>query len=206
MGLFVSFEGIDGSGKSTITKVVADYFKSKKEPVMLTREPGGNMIAEKIREIILDNENNTMDDRTEALLYAASRRQHLIEKVLPALDKGKLVICDRFVDSSIAYQGYGREIGPKEVLEINKFAIENHMPDLTIFLDVKLEVGLGRVDTRGEADRLENAGEAFFKRVYNGYQEILKENKDRIVIVDASRSIDEVAKDVIEIIEKRWLV
>lgn len=203
MGLFISLEGIDGSGKSTITALVKDHFEALNQPIIVTREPGGNVIAEKIRDIILDKDNHTMDDRTEALLYAASRRQHLIEKILPALDEGKLVVCDRFVDSSIAYQGYGREIGAQAVKDINAFAIEGHMPTLTIFLDVDLEVGLSRVDTRGEMDRLETSGKDFFERVYNGYQEIMADN-ERVVKVDANRELEAVVKDVIEIIESRW--
>ncbi len=203
MGLFISLEGIDGSGKSTITALVKDHFEALNQPIIVTREPGGNVIAEKIRDIILDKDNHTMDDRTEALLYAASRRQHLIEKILPALDEGKLVVCDRFVDSSIAYQGYGREIGAQAVKDINAFAIEGHMPTLTIFLDVDLEVGLSRVDTRGEMDRLETSGRDFFERVYNGYQEIMADN-ERVVKVDANRELEAVVKDVIEIIESRW--
>lgn len=203
MGLFISLEGIDGSGKSTIAALVKDHFEALNQPIIVTREPGGNVIAEKIRDIILDNDNHTMDDRTEALLYAASRRQHLIEKILPALDEGKLVVCDRFVDSSIAYQGYGREIGAQAVKDINAFAIEGHMPTLTIFLDVDLEVGLSRVDTRGEMDRLETSGRDFFERVYNGYQEIMTDN-ERVVKVDANRELEAVVKDVIEIIESRW--
>lgn len=203
MGLFISLEGIDGSGKSTITALVKDHFEALNQPIIVTREPGGNVIAEKIRDIILDKDNHTMDDRTEALLYAASRRQHLIEKILPALDEGKLVVCDRFVDSSIAYQGYGREIGAQAVKDINAFAIEGHMPTLTIFLDVDLEVGLSRVDTRGEMDRLETSGKDFFERVYNGYQEIMDDN-ERVVKIDANRELEAVVKDVIEIIESRW--
>lgn len=200
--LFISFEGIDGSGKSTITEYVYNYFLKKGVDVLLTREPGGIEIAEKIRELILDPNNETMDDKTEALLYAASRRQHLIEKILPALDKGALVLCDRFVDSSIAYQGYGRQIGPKAVLEMNLFAIENHMPTLTFFLDVPLEVGLGRVNKRKELDRLEVSGNDFFQRVYDGYQEIIQ-NNDRIQVIDASRSIETIGNEIITKIEMR---
>lgn len=204
MSLFVSFEGIDGSGKTTITKYLYDYFLNKGVLVMLTREPGGNEIAEKIRNIVLDPNNVTMDDRTEALLYAASRRQHLIEKVLPALEKGTLVLCDRFVDSSIAYQGYGRGIGANEVLSINLFAIDNHMPDITFFLDIDLETSLSRVDHRGEADRLEQSGMDFFKRVYNGYQEIIKTTaQERIQVIDANRSVEAIAQDIIGRIEER---
>lgn len=201
-GLFISFEGIDGSGKSTITQEIYDYFKKKQVDVMLTREPGGNQIAEKIRDLILDINNNTMDDRTEALLYAASRRQHLVEKILPAMDQGTLVICDRFVDSSIAYQGYGRQIGAKEVLDINLFAIDTHMPDMTFFLDVDIETGLSRVSERTEQDRLETAGNAFFQRVYDGYQEIIKDN-DRIIVINGDNTIENISNEIIAIIESK---
>jgi len=204
MSMFVSFEGIDGSGKSTITNYVYEYFINKNKEVIITREPGGNEIAEKIRGLILDPEHDTMDDKTEALLYAASRRQHLVEKILPALDEGKLVLCDRFIDSSIAYQGYGRQLGAKAVMDINLFAIEDHLPDITFFLDIDLKTSLDRVNKRDELDRLEGAGLDFFERVYEGYQEIVKENS-RIVMIDATRSIEDVGDEIIEIIEKRWL-
>lgn len=205
MGLFISFEGIDGSGKSTITNLVYEYFLEKNTNVMLTREPGGNIIAEKIRELILDPINDTMDDRTEALLFAASRRQHLVEKILPALKEKTLVICDRFIDSSIAYQGYGKELGAEEVMEINKFAIESHMPKFTIFLDVDVKTGLSRVGTRDTLDRLEESGNDFFHRVYNGYQEIIKDNP-RIIVVDGTRDVETVTKEVIKIIEERMML
>lgn len=202
--MFVSFEGIDGSGKSTITNYVYEYFINKNQEVIMTREPGGNKIAEKIRGLILDPKHDTMDDKTEALLYAASRRQHLVEKILPALDEGKLVLCDRFIDSSIAYQGYGRQLGAKAVIDINLFAVEDHLPDITFFLDIDLKTSLDRVNKRDELDRLEGSGLDFFERVYDGYQKIVKENS-RIVVIDAMRSVEEVGDEIIEIIEKRWL-
>lgn len=202
--MFISFEGIDGSGKSTITKIVYERLEAKYGNVILTREPGGNKIAEKIRDLILDPNNETMDDRTEALLFAASRRQHLIEKIVPALDEGKLVICDRFVDSSIAYQGYGRQIGAKEVAEINHFAIEHHMPELTFFLDVSVEVGLGRIGKRDELDRLETAEIDFFNRIYDGYQTIIKDNP-RFVVIDGTKSIEDISQEIIEHIESKWI-
>lgn len=202
--MFVSFEGIDGSGKSTITNYVYEYFINKNQEVIMTREPGGNKIAEKIRGLILDPKHDTMDDKTEALLYAASRRQHLVEKILPALDEGKLVLCDRFIDSSIAYQGYGRQLGAKAVIDINLFAVEDHLPDITFFLDIDLKTSLDRVNKRDELDRLEGSGLDFFERVYDGYQKIVKENS-RIVVIDATRSVEEVGDEIIEIIEKRWL-
>ena len=147
-GLFITFEGNDGSGKTTISKKVYEALLEKNYPVIYTREPGGIEIAEKIRTIILDPNHTAMDARCEALLYAASRRQHLIEKVLPALETGKIVLCDRFIDSSLAYQGIGRGIGIDEVLKINQFAIESYMPDATFFLRVSLETGMQRVNAR----------------------------------------------------------
>lgn len=201
MTLFVSFEGPEGSGKTTITKIVSEYFEAKKQPVLCTREPGGIPISEKIRALILDPEHKEMDDRTEALLYAASRRQHLIEKIQPALNEGKLVICDRFIDSSLAYQGYARGIGIDAVWDINMFAIDGFLPDLTIFLDVNPEEGLERIGVRGYKDRLELEGNVFHDKVYHGYQEVIRRFPDRIKIVDAHQSIDAVAADVIAIIE-----
>lgn len=201
MTLFVSFEGPDGSGKTTITKIVSEYFEKKNQPVLCTREPGGIRISEKIRELILDPEHEEMDDRTEALLYAASRRQHLIEKIKPALGRGELVICDRFVDSSLAYQGYARGIGIDDVWDINMFAIDGFLPDLTIFLDLKPEEGLKRIGVRGYKDRLELEGDVFHEKVYQGYQEVIRRFPNRIKIVDAAQSIEDVAADVIKIIE-----
>lgn len=201
MGLFITFEGPDGSGKTTLTTRLATYLENNNKKVMLTREPGGIGISEKIREIILDPKNDKMDDRSEALLYAASRRQHLIEKVLPALKEDKIVLCDRFVDSSLAYQGYARGIGIEEVLKINLFAIENNMPDLTIFIDVDPLVGLSRVGNRGEKDRLELAGDSFHSRVYQGYQEVVKMYPERIKVVDGNGTVDEVFERVLKIVE-----
>lgn len=191
-GLFITFEGNDGSGKTTISTKVYEALKEEGYPVIYTREPGGIDIAEQIRSVILDPRNTAMDARTEALLYAASRRQHLMEKVLPALEKGQIVLCDRFVDSSLAYQGVGREIGIEEVLRINEFAIEGHMPDATIFLSVSLSTGLKRVASRGNLDRLDKESEAFHKRVAKGYDIIKERFADRMVIVNAEAQIEEV--------------
>ncbi len=203
MKLFVTLEGPEGSGKTTVAKVVYDYFKNKGVEAMLTREPGGIPISEKIRDIILDPENSNMDDRTEALLYAASRRQHLAQKVLPALERGELVICDRFIDSSLAYQGYARGLGIDEVLEINQFAIDHQMPDLTLYLDVPFEVGMERIGVRGYKDRLELAGDDFHYKVFKGYQEVWRRYPERIVRIDATDTPEAVAKAVIAEIEKR---
>lgn len=201
-GLFISLEGPDGSGKTTVTSLLYQRLLEKGIACIHTREPGGIEIAEKIRQIILDPENTQMDARTEALLYAASRRQHLIQKVLPALNAGQIVLCERFIDSSLAYQGYGRQIGFDAVYELNLFAIENHFPDLTIYLDVSEEVGLKRIESRLEKDRLDMESLAFHHLVNEGYAEVLRRFKDRIKIVDASKPLDEVVENCLTIIEK----
>ncbi|MXQ72622.1 dTMP kinase [Clostridiaceae bacterium DONG20-135] len=197
-GLFITFEGNDGAGKTTISKLVYERMLDKGYPVIYTREPGGIKIAEQIRKVILDPENIEMDAKTEALLYAASRRQHLIEKVLPAIEQGKIVLCDRFIDSSLAYQGVGRQLGIKEVFEINQFAIEGHMPDATVFLSLPPETGLSRIKSRAFKDRLDQETESFHQRVALGYEQILKQFAERMHIVDASQSIDKVAEQAYE--------
>ncbi|MEG1475513.1 MAG: dTMP kinase [Longicatena sp.] len=191
-GLFITFEGNDGSGKTTISKMAYEKLKEMGYDVVYTREPGGIDIAEQIRHVILDPKNTAMDARCEALLYAASRRQHLVEKVLPALAENKIVLCDRFVDSSLAYQGIGRGIGIDEVYQINEFAIEGHLPQATIFLSVSVETGLARVLTRGNQDRLDKESTQFHKRVREGYDIIKEKFKERMYIVDANQGIEEV--------------
>ena len=147
-GLFITFEGPEGAGKTTVISKLYDRLKAEGRQVVLTREPGGIRIAEKIRTVILDTDNIEMDAKTEALLYAAARRQHLVEKVIPALNNGAIVLCDRFIDSSLAYQGYARGLGIDEVLKINQFAIGNTMPDLTVFFDINPAEGLSRIATK----------------------------------------------------------
>ena len=203
--MFITFEGPDGAGKSTIIKLVHEKLLQDGFNIVLTREPGGTPIAEKIRDIILDNSNQALDARTEALLYAASRRQHLVEKIWPALKEGKIVLCDRFLDSSLAYQGGGRNLGVENVLNINLFATENTYPDLTLFFDVSPEIGLARVskDKKRVADRLDNENENFHDKVYKTFKEIIEQNKNRIVVIDASKSIDEVVETTYKIIKER---
>lgn len=202
-GKFITFEGPDGSGKTTISKIVYEYFSSLGYKVLLTREPGGIDISEQIRNIILDKKNITMDARTEALLYAAARRQHLVEKIKPALENDYIIICDRFVDSSLAYQGVARNIGIDEVYQMNLFAIDDFMPDATIFFDIPYELGLQRINSnqRGK-DRLDLESSDFHKKVYDGYMIICEKYSDRIIKIDASKPIDDVSKQAIEIIEK----
>ena len=196
--MFITFEGPDGSGKSSVIKKVYEDLTQKGYSIILTREPGGTPISEKIRDIILDNNNTNLDARTEALLYAASRRQHLVEKIRPALKEGKIVLCDRFLDSSLAYQGGGRHLGIGNVLNINLFATENTYPDITFFFDVSPEIGLTRVshDKKRVADRLDKETEGFHDTVYESFQEVIKRYPKRFYVIDASKSLDEVIFNV----------
>lgn len=203
--MFITFEGPDGSGKSTVIKKVYEKLINDGYPIILTREPGGTPVAEKIRNVILDNDNTALDARTEALLYAASRRQHLVEKIWPALREGKIVLCDRFLDSSLAYQGGGRHLGIENVLNVNLFATENTYPDLTLFFNISPEEGLKRVsaDKKRVADRLDNENENFHHDVYNAFLKVVNDNKNRIVVIDATKSVDEVVDSAYKIIKDR---
>ncbi len=195
-GMFITFEGPDGSGKTTVSTAVTERLIKEGYQVQYTREPGGSDIAEQIRKVILDPKNTKMDARTEALLYAASRRQHLVEIVLPALEKGITIISDRFIDSSLAYQGCGRQIGIDEVYRINQFAVEGRMPDKTIFLNVSAETGLERINAnRDYLDRLDQESKDFHDRVYQGYQKVIDMYRDRMIILDASKKPEEVIED-----------
>jgi len=202
IGKFITFEGNDGCGKTTISTRVYETLKQEGYDVIYTREPGGIRIAEKIRSIILDPEHTEMDGRCEALLYAAARRQHLIEKVVPALKEGKIVICDRFVDSSLAYQGVARGLGIDEVFRINEFAIDDHMPDATIFLKVSLEVGLSRISGRGEKDRLDQESEKFHILVAKGYEEVVKRDPKRIHVINAEPDEETVFKNTYALVKE----
>ena len=202
-GLFISFEGPDGSGKTTCSKGVYERLKNEGYDVIYTREPGGIDIAEQIRNVILDPNNTKMDARCEALLYAASRRQHLIEKIIPAINQGKIVICDRFIDSSLAYQGYGREIGIEDVLKINQFSIEGYFPDLTIYYDIDPQSGLNRIASRKNLDRLDVESLNFHNRVHQGYQIVCQMFPDRIKVIDASKSKQEVSEQTYQLIKEK---
>jgi dTMP kinase len=203
-GLFITVEGPEGAGKSTIIKKMADELIGKGHEVVLTREPGGISIAEEIREVILNPDHTEMDERTEALLYAAARRQHLAEKVIPALENGRIVLCDRFLDSSLAYQGYARGIGMDEVYSINKFAIEDTMPDITLYFDVEPEVGLQRISKHKgrEVNRLDLEALDFHERVREGYLMLLEQFPDRIKKIDAGLAFDEVYKTAFNLVEE----
>ena len=207
-GIFITIEGPDGSGKTTaLQQVVPRLQQEMNRKVVATREPGGSPIAEKIRSLILDPSHTDMDSRTEALLYAASRRQHLIEKVLPVLESGDVIFCDRFVDSSIAYQGYARGIGEEGIREINQFATEGIEPDVTLYIDVPAEVGIQRIhanlDER-EYNRLDQEKLDFHEKVRAGYQHLAQANPERIVVVDGTMNREEVAEACYHIIKNRY--
>lgn len=199
---FITLEGPEGSGKTTVAKLLYEKLTNIGVAVFATREPGGTEIAEQIRHIILDPKNTAMDARAEALLYAASRRQHMVEKIIPALNRNEHVLCDRFIDSSLAYQGYGRGIGIDEVMKMNLFAIDGRLPDLTIFFDVSPEVGLKRIDAhRGrEVNRLDLERLDFHNTVRQGYLEVIKRYPDRIKVVDANQPLDDVLAQTLKII------
>lgn len=200
---FITFEGPEGAGKTSVLKMVAERLEAEQLNVLMTREPGGIEIAEKIREVILNPAHTAMHERTEALLYAAARAQHFYEKMAPALAAGKHVLCDRFIDSSFAYQGYARGIGVDEVLGINEFAIGQKLPDVTIYFDVAPEVGLARIaaNRADEINRLDAEGLAFHQKVQEGYKLAIKRYPDRIRVVDASQPIEKVADDVWRILK-----
>lgn len=201
-GIFLTFEGNDGSGKTTVCKAIYDRLKEQGYDVIYTREPGGSKIAESIRDILLDVKNTEMDARTEALLYAASRRQHLTDKVLPALERKAIVLCDRFVDSSLAYQGKARGLGMEEVMEINQFAIHGCMPQKTIFLSVSIETGKKRMDLRGDHNRLDLEVSDFHKKVREGYKELIQMYPERICVIDAEPALDVVVEKTMEEVMK----
>lgn len=205
MSLFVSFEGGEGCGKSTILKLLAAKLEKEGYGLVLTREPGGTPIAEQIRNVILDKANTKMDPRTEALLYAASRRQHLVEKIWPALKEGKIVLCDRFLDSSLAYQGVARGLGIDEVLNMNYFATEKTFPDLTLLFDLQPEIGLERIaeNANREVNRLDLEKLSFHAKVRDAFHELARRFANRYVIIDASRSIEEVEAAAYQAIKER---
>ena len=204
MGLFITFEGPDGCGKTSIINLLKEYYKNN-EKIIFTREPGGTKISEKIREIIFSNDNSEMSARTEALLYSASRAQHIDELIKPNLEKGNVIISDRFVLSSLAYQGGGRELGVENVKKINDFAINGVNPDMVIFFYVDPLTTLKRKSLSDEADRLELSGDNFHSRVYNTYMELLEEMKNEKFLkkVDATKSMMEVFEDVKNIIDEK---
>ena len=202
-GIFITVEGPEGAGKTTILTMLHQKLEQDGHQVVVTREPGGIAISEQIRQVLLNKENTMMDERTEALLYAAARRQHLVEKVIPALKEGAVVLCDRFVDSSLAYQGYARGLGIDEVLRINEFAIEDTMPHMTLYFDIEPAQGLKRIhaNSQREINRLDLESLSFHEKVRKGYLVLADRFSERIKVIDASGEKEEVfskAKVLIE--------
>ena len=219
-GLFISFEGMEGAGKSTQAQLLVERLREEGRTVVATREPGGTRIGEQIRKITHDPENVDLADRTEAYLMAAARAQHVVEIIQPALSAGQIVVCDRFLDSSLAYQGYGRQLGHTTVWELNSLALRSIksvafyraggraksklvLPDLTILLEVKIEVGMKRRNSTSKIDRLDLQQEEFYQRVAFGYEQIAKQYPERVVIVDGNGTIEKVADKIWAIVRRR---
>lgn len=202
-GFFISFEGPDGAGKTSVLEALVPLLQEKiGETIITTREPGGIAISEKIREVILDVAHTNMDDKTELLLYIAARRQHLVEKVLPALAAGHLVLVDRFIDSSVAYQGYGRGLDIPAINWLNDYATDGHKPDLTLYFDVPSDIGLERISQNAnrEVNRLDLEALSMHQKVRSGYLRIAEQESNRVVTIDASQPLEAVISDAYQVI------
>ena len=198
-GIFITFEGADGCGKTTQLELLATYLKSKGKRVLKTREPGAKGLGEQIRKILL-NYDGEVSDRCESFLFLADRAQHIDIIVNPAVEEGKIVLCDRHIDSSVAYQGYGRGLDTEKIDRLNMLATNGKRPDLTFVFDIDVETSMKRVGQ--EKDRMESAGMEFFNRVREGYLEIARKEPDRVKVIDASKSIEQIHHDVVEIVNK----
>ena len=205
-GKFITLEGCDGCGKSTQTELLKEYFDEYGIPYVSTREPGGGKISEAIREVILDGKNSEMTDECEALLYAAARVQHLADTVAPALEAGKIVLCDRYVDSSFAYQAEGRGLGGKFVASINAYAIEKFTPDATVFIDLPPAEAFLRKHGVDKNDRMELAGAAFHERVYQGFLKQAQAARERFITVDGRKSKEEMFADILAALKQRKII
>lgn len=204
-GFFITVEGGEGAGKTSAISAIIDQVVEQGYEVVSTREPGGIPIAEQIRAVILDKSHTAMDARAEALLYAAARRQHLVEKVIPALQAGKVVVCDRFIDSSLAYQGYARGLGMDDVMAVNRFAIGEWMPDLTLYMDVRPEIGLARIraDQGREINRLDLESMSFHHKVREGYMQLLERFPERLIRLDAELELEVVLRHLKQIVNQK---
>ncbi len=201
-GFFIVFEGGEGAGKSVQASLLVAKLRAQGHAVVVTREPGGTRIGEQIRAITHNPENVDLDARAEAYLMAASRAQHVAEIIAPALSDGRIVVCDRFVDSTIAYQGYGRGLGPDVIARLNELAVNGAKPDLTFFLNVPVEVGLARREGSVKKDRMDLQEKEFYTRVHEGYLTLAKTSPARYVVIDATASVEEIASDIWKIIEE----
>lgn len=205
-GKFITIEGCEGVGKSTQLALLKEYFENNGIDAIFTREPGGTEIAEKIRDIILDANNKALTPVAELLLYASARRQHTEEKIIKALQEGKVVVCDRYADSTVAYQGYARNLDKQLIDTLNEIAMANVKIDLTLFLDLPPELGFARKGGADKNDRLENEKLDFHKRVYEGYLAVAEKNKDRVVKIDSSKNVDEVFEQIVTAMKKAGVV
>ncbi|MCP1638499.1 dTMP kinase [Streptococcus gallinaceus] len=205
-GIFITFEGPDGAGKTSVLQDLLPQLEQFGREIVTTREPGGVAIAESIREVILDPQNIAMDDKTELLLYIAARRQHLKERILPALEKGQLLLVDRFIDSSVAYQGFGRGLNAADIDWLNDFATDGLKPDLTLYFDINVEEGLARIarNKDRDVDRLDMETVDMHERVRQGYLSILEKEVQRMVKIDASQPLEAVVADALAVIKKRF--
>ena len=204
--MFITFEGCEGVGKSRQIKELENYLKTNGISYYLTREPGGTPVSEQIRNVILDGKNTSMTDECEALLYASARVQLLKEVVKPKLDAGELVLCDRYIDSSLAYQGYARGLGIDFVEKINDYAIKNFMPDFTVFLDLPPELAFKRKGGVDKNDRLELSGMEFHNKVYGGYLALAEKYKDRIIVIDASGEKEQTHLKIINALKEKGVL
>lgn len=199
-GKFITVEGSDGSGKTSFINFATEYLKEKGYKVITTREPGGTEFSEKVRNLLFDSSND-IDAKTESLLFCVSRRDHIVKKILPHVNEGYIVICDRFVDSSVAYQSYGRGLSKQDILDINAYATDNLEPDLTLYFCVDVEVGLIRTKNRDDNNRMDKESLDFYKNVKRGYDDLSKENTERIKVIDASDTYENVQKQALSILE-----
>ncbi|OGS37526.1 MAG: dTMP kinase [Elusimicrobia bacterium RIFOXYB2_FULL_49_7] len=203
-GLFITFEGIDGCGKTTQFNLLADHLKNCKQPCLTTREPGGTPLSETLRSIILNPENRSITDRTELLLYLAARVQHVEEKILPALKQGKMVLCDRFTDATAAYQGGGRKMSPKILAPLLHFASCGLKPDMTFLFDLPVKTAYGRMKKAGKkGDRVEQAGLLFMERVRQAYRKLAKQEPHRVCVISAEKSPEVIHRKVIQYLKER---
>lgn len=201
-GMFITFEGADGCGKTTQQMLAADYLESKGYEVLITREPGAKGLGEDIRKILLDYKG-PVSERCESLLFLADRAQHVDNMILPAIKNGQIVLCDRYTDSTVAYQGYGRQQNLERIKKLNDFATNLLKPDLTFVFDIDVETSMQRVGK--EKDRMESEGKEFHNRVRNGYLKLAEEEPNRIKVLDAAKSIDEIHEEVVNILEAAFL-
>lgn len=204
-GMFISLEGPDGAGKTSVLEALIPILEAKGQAFVTTREPGGVAVAEKIRDVVLDPKHTEIDEKTELLLYIASRRQHLVERILPALDRGEMVLVDRFIDSSVAYQGFGRGLKVVDIDWLNDFATDGLKPDLTLYFDIEAEEGLARIAKSKErgADRLDRESVEWHRRVREGYLSILKKEPNRVRKIDASQPLEKVVADTLAVLAER---